>query len=123
MKTLLTLLLLPLLSFAQYDFNKEQINNLYRITKDYEWYKENYPVALKANDSLYLLVVQQDKLLQGYIQSNKYADEQLSILYEQKEKLAVQVESLKNKGWSFWEWALFIGSNILTAYVTHQIIK
>lgn len=123
MKTLITLLLLPLISFAQYDFNKEQINNLYLITKDYEWYKENYPIALKANDSLYLLVVKQDKLLQGYIQSTTYADEQLSILYEQKEDLAVKVETLKNKGWTFWEWAIFIGSNILTAYVTHQIIK
>lgn len=122
MKPLYILILIPFLSFAQeekYSFTKNEIDTLYEIGKRYEWYRENYPKRINDIDNLHSIIIQQDTTLQGYIRRTVERDKDLKKMYELKEKYSVQ----QAKRWNFWDWTLFIGSNILTGYLTYKLTK
>lgn len=120
------LILIPFLSFAQSDtlvLNQKEYNNVYQGLKLYEWYKQEYPKVVKANNDLLNIVIQQDSTLQGYISRTQQRDIKLDALYQDRVKLAVEQERLKNKGWSIWEWLFFIGGCLGTGWVGYQIGK
>lgn len=113
----LIILLLPLISYSQVTIPQEQIDNVYKGLKGYEWYKEHYPKAVQANDSLVRIIEDMDGNLQSYIKRQKQHDAKLIELYEQKEKLAVKIEKNKSLGW------LWFGLGTLTGILITTQIK
>lgn len=111
------LVLAPLLSYSQVTIPREQIDNVYKGLKGYEWYKEHYPKAVQANDSLVGIIREQHCNLETYIKRQQQHDAKLIELYEQKEKLAVKIEKNKSLGW------LWFGLGTLTGILITTQIK
>ena len=96
MKPLHYILLIPIFSFAQtYEFTGNEIDSLYKIAKEWEFYTREYPRLLSNVDELTQIIQDRDKSLQAYIIKQDSLDTRLSRLYTEKEALAVKLTMKK----------------------------
>lgn len=99
MKPLHYLLLLPVLCTAQfkdeYCFTGNEIDSLYKIGKEWEFYTREYPKLLSNVDELADIICERDRSLQAYITKQDSLDTRLNQLYSEKEALAVKLTMQK----------------------------
>lgn len=98
MKPLHYLLLLPVLCTAQlkeYCFTGNEIDSLYKIGKEWEFYTREYPRLLSNIDELTQIIQERDNSLQVYITKQDSLDAELLRLTGEKEALAVKLTMQK----------------------------
>lgn len=99
MKHLTYLLLLPVFCTAQvkeqYCFTGNEIDSLYKIGKEWQFYTREYPRLLDNVDELTQIIQERDRSLQAYITKQDSLDMELLRLTGEKEDLAVKLTMQK----------------------------